>query len=77
MEVTTLNKDKTMQATEVAAGATREELDAWTAVDRLRTLEEDSKDAQIGKAEKKKYAEAHLERLKVDTGKKEMWKTRE
>jgi hypothetical protein len=70
MEVTALNKDKTLQATEVATGATREELDVWTAVDRLRTLEEDSKDAQIGKAEKKKYAEAHLERLKVDMGKK-------
>ena len=70
MEVIAINKDKTLQATEIASAATREELDVRTATDRLRTLEEDSKEAEIGKAEKKKYAEAHLDRLKIDIGKK-------
>ena len=70
MEVIGINKDKNLQATEVASAATREELDVWMATGRMRNLEEDSKDAEIGKAEKKKHAEAHIDRLKTDIGKK-------
>ena len=51
LQVTAINKDKTWSATVVATGTTKEEMDLWTAEDRLLTIERDSKEA-AGSAEK-------------------------
>ena len=69
LQVTAINKDKTLSAVVVATGTTKEEMDLWTAEDRLLTIEKDSKEA-IGSAEKQKFTAAHLDKLKIEIGKK-------